>query len=106
MNSNFAAVTDQSGLFAGQGGYDIHVGGAARLDGAVIASDATAEKNRLDTDRLNVSDIKNKSQSVGLSAFCTALENGGIEPGVGGSVGDVYADGGQNAERQRRQDCG
>ncbi|WP_339437367.1 hemagglutinin repeat-containing protein [Pseudomonas sp. EL_65y_Pfl1_R32] len=90
MNSNFAAVTDQSGLFAGQGGYDIHVGGTTRLDGAVIASDATADKNRLDTDRLIVSDIKNKSeiksQSVGLSASYTALENGGTETGVGGSI--------------------
>ncbi|WP_325919097.1 two-partner secretion domain-containing protein [Pseudomonas frederiksbergensis] len=71
MNSDYKAVTDQSGLFAGAGGYDIHVGKTTTLQGAVIASEALADQNRLSTDRLLVSDIKNssniESQSAGIS---------------------------------------
>jgi filamentous hemagglutinin len=71
MNSNYKDVTDQSGLFAGIGGYDITVGKTTTLQGAVIASDASANLNTLSTDRLVTSDIKNvsdiKSQSAGFS---------------------------------------
>ena len=86
MNSNYKAVTDQSGLFAGVGGYNIHVADKTTLQGAVIASEASADKNLLDTNRLIVSDIKNtsdiKSQSAGLS-----LSYGGNSGStVGGSV--------------------
>ncbi|RBL66848.1 hypothetical protein C3E98_035290, partial [Pseudomonas sp. MWU13-2625] len=59
-------------------GYDIHVGETTQLQGAVIASDANAEKNRLDTGRLLVSDIKNKSeiksQATSLSASYTSTK--------------------------------
>ena len=72
MNSDYQAVTDQSGFFAGKGGYTIDVAKNTTLQGAVIASEATADKNLLLTDRLLVSDIKNKSeiksQSAGVSA--------------------------------------
>jgi len=85
MNSNYKAVTDQSGLFAGAGGYNIDVGANTTLQGAVIASEASADKNRLSTDRLIVSDIKNvsdiKSQSAGVS-----VSYGGKGAAVGGSV--------------------
>ncbi|MGC5700174.1 hemagglutinin repeat-containing protein [Pseudomonas sp. NFXW11] len=78
MNSDYKAVTDQTGLYAGKGGYDIHVGETTQLQGAVIASDANAEKNRLDTGRLLVSDIKNKSeiksQAASLSASYTSTK--------------------------------
>ena len=33
-------MTDQSGIFAGKGGYDIYVGNNTDLKGAVIASEA------------------------------------------------------------------
>ncbi len=86
MNSNYKAVTDQSGLFAGAGGYNIHVGDKTTLQGAVIASEASADKNLLDTNRLIVSDIKNtseiKSQSVGLSVSYGSYSGST----VGGSV--------------------
>ena len=71
MNSDYQAVTDQSGFFAGKGGYTIDVAKNTTLQGAVIASEASADKNLLLTDRLLVSDIKNKSeiksQSAGVS---------------------------------------
>ncbi|SDQ71138.1 filamentous hemagglutinin [Pseudomonas grimontii] len=68
MNSDYQAVTDQSGFFAGKDGYDINVGKTTTLQGAVIASEASADKNRLSTDRLLVSDIKNKSEIESKSA--------------------------------------
>ncbi|WP_428554872.1 hemagglutinin repeat-containing protein [Pseudomonas edaphica] len=83
MNSDYKAVTDQTGLFAGSGGYDINVGKNTTLEGAVIASEASADKNRLSTERLLVSDIKNKSdiksQAASLSLSYTSTK--GDKPG-------------------------
>ncbi|QLG91201.1 hemagglutinin repeat-containing protein [Pseudomonas yamanorum] len=83
MNSDYKAVTDQTGLFAGNGGYDINVGKNTTLEGAVIASEASADKNRLSTERLLVSDIKNKSdiksQAASLSLSYTSTK--GDKPG-------------------------
>ncbi|HDL7923313.1 TPA: VENN motif pre-toxin domain-containing protein [Yersinia enterocolitica] len=73
MHSNFDSVQEQTGIFAGKGGFDITVGEHTQLDGAVIASTATADKNTLDTGTLGFSNIGNKAdfkvehQSVGIS---------------------------------------
>ncbi|WP_181256161.1 hemagglutinin repeat-containing protein, partial [Yersinia pseudotuberculosis] len=73
LNSNFDSVQEQTGIFAGSGGFDITVGGHTQLDGAVIGSTATADKNTLDTGTLGFSDIDNQAdfkvehQSVGIS---------------------------------------
>lgn len=55
----FASVAEQSGIFAGTGGYDINVTGNTDLKGAVIASGAAADLNRLVTGTLTFSDIEN-----------------------------------------------
>ncbi|NWB83728.1 hemagglutinin repeat-containing protein [Pseudomonas gingeri] len=86
MNSNYKAVTDQSGLFAGAGGYNIHVGDKTTLQGAVIASEASADKNLLDTNRLIVSDIKNTSDIKSQSAGMSLSYGGNSGSTVGGSV--------------------
>ncbi|HCM9443211.1 TPA: hemagglutinin repeat-containing protein, partial [Enterobacter cloacae subsp. cloacae] len=52
MTSDYDSVQEQSGLFAGSGGFDVTVGNHTQLDGGVIASTATADKNRLDTGTL------------------------------------------------------
>ncbi|QTL40329.1 hemagglutinin repeat-containing protein [Xenorhabdus budapestensis] len=73
MHSTFDSVNEQTGIFAGKGGFDVKVGEHTRLDGAVIASHAEKDKNRLDTGTLGFSDIQNKAeyktehQSVGIS---------------------------------------
>ncbi|HDM8444647.1 TPA: hemagglutinin repeat-containing protein, partial [Yersinia enterocolitica] len=73
MHSNFDSVQEQTGFFAGKGGFDITVGEHTQLDGVVIASTATADKNTLDTGTLGFSNIGNKAdfkvehQSVGIS---------------------------------------
>ncbi|MFJ4145286.1 hemagglutinin repeat-containing protein [Pseudomonas sp. NPDC089734] len=61
MNSDYKAVSQQAGLYAGMGGYTIDVGKNTILQGAVIASEASADKNLLSTDRLITRDIKNIS---------------------------------------------
>ncbi|WP_236306242.1 hemagglutinin repeat-containing protein [Dickeya zeae] len=62
VNSNFESVQEQSGLFAGRGGFDVTVGNHTQLDGGAIASTAGADKNRLDTGTLGFSNIDNHAE--------------------------------------------
>ncbi|WP_238921203.1 hemagglutinin repeat-containing protein, partial [Escherichia coli] len=83
MHSNYDSVQEQTGIFAGRGGFDVTTGQHTQLNGTVIASTATADKNRLDTGTLGFSDIENRAdykvehQSVGIS--------------TGGSIGGQFA---------------
>jgi filamentous hemagglutinin len=99
MNSDYKAVTDQSGLFAGQGGYDITVGKNTTLQGAVIASEATPDKNLLSTDRLFVSDIKNTSDISAQSAGISLSYGGKSGTSVGGSIPLALEDSDQSKTR-------
>lgn len=83
MTSDYDSVQEQSGLFAGNGGFDVTVGNHTQLDGGVIASTATADKNRLDTGTLGFSDIHN------LADFKTEHQGAGISSG--GSIGKQFA---------------
>ncbi|HDU5651901.1 two-partner secretion domain-containing protein [Klebsiella aerogenes] len=73
MHSTWASVEAQTGIFAGEGGFDVKVGGHTQLNGSVLASTAAAELNRLDTGTLGFRDIKNyaeysvEQQSAGVS---------------------------------------
>ncbi|MDU1575226.1 MAG: hemagglutinin repeat-containing protein, partial [Pantoea sp.] len=68
INSEYASVGDQSGLFAGDGGYDIFVGNHTQLNGAVIASTADAANNRLSTGTLGWDSIDNHASYSASSA--------------------------------------
>ena len=68
INSEYASVGDQSGLFAGDGGYDIFVGNHAQLNGAVIASTADAANNRLSAGTLGWDSIDNHASYRASSA--------------------------------------
>ncbi|WP_220710712.1 hemagglutinin repeat-containing protein [Enterobacter cancerogenus] len=83
MTSDYDSVLEQSGLFAGSGGFDVTVGNHTQLDGGVIASTATADKNRLDTGTLGFSDIHNQAD------FKTEHQGAGISSG--GSIGEQFA---------------
>ena len=71
LESYYRSARDQSGLFAGKGGFDIYVEKNTDLKGAVIASDAEAEKDRLSTGTFSFSDLKNEadysSKSIGAA---------------------------------------
>ncbi|MEA9491087.1 hemagglutinin repeat-containing protein [Xanthomonas campestris pv. campestris] len=62
VNSSYTSVTEQSGIQAGNGGFDITVGGNTKLVGGAIASAADASLNRLSTDSLTVEDLQNKAE--------------------------------------------
>lgn len=82
MKSRFDSVAEQTGLYAGDGGFDITVGHHTQLVGAVIASTATPDKNSLDTGTLGFSDIHNEAD------FKTS--HSGISLSGGGSFGDKF----------------
>ncbi|AVK04822.1 pre-toxin domain with VENN motif family protein [Pseudomonas paraeruginosa] len=74
LHSKYDSVQEQTGLFAGKGGFQVEVGKHTQLYGSVIASTAEAEKNRLSTGSLGWSEIRNKAeyksqlQSVSVSS--------------------------------------
>ena len=71
MKSDYASVTDQAGIYAGDGGFVINTAKTTSLRGAVIDSTADSNKNKLSTKSLDVKDIENTaeytSRNVGLS---------------------------------------
>ncbi|MEN4669610.1 hemagglutinin repeat-containing protein [Pantoea agglomerans] len=83
MHSTWQSVAEQTGIFAGKGGFDVTVGEHTQLNGAVISSTASADKNRLDTGTLGFGDIENHAdykvehQSAGMS--------------TGGNIGGDFA---------------
>ncbi|WNK66908.1 hemagglutinin repeat-containing protein [Pantoea agglomerans] len=83
MHSTWQSVAEQTGIFAGKGGFDVTVGEHTQLNGAVISSTATADKNRLDTGTLGFGNIENHAeyevehQSAGMS--------------TGGGIGGQFA---------------
>src|SRR5690606_36965441 len=65
IDSDYASVTEQSGIKAGDGGFDIRVEGNTDLKGAVIASNQSAIDaglNTLDTGTLTHADIVNHAE--------------------------------------------
>ncbi|EFB3526052.1 hemagglutinin [Escherichia coli] len=82
MKSRFDSVAEQTGMFAGDSGFDITVGRHTQLDGAVIASTATPDKNHLDTGTLGFSDLHNEADYK--------VSHSGISLSGGGSFGDKF----------------
>ncbi|MCW8197320.1 filamentous hemagglutinin N-terminal domain-containing protein [Verminephrobacter aporrectodeae subsp. tuberculatae] len=87
---DFASVTEQSGIKAGDGGFQINVKGNTDLKGAVITStDRAAQdgRNSLNTATLTQSDIQNRDNhdasgfSIGISS------SGGGSAGMGSDKG-------------------
>ena len=69
LESYYRSAHEQAGIFAGKDGFDIYVEKNTDLKGAVIASEATAGKNRLSTGTFSFSDLENEadynSKSIG-----------------------------------------
>ncbi|WP_162259901.1 hemagglutinin repeat-containing protein [Achromobacter sp. Root83] len=86
--SNYDSVAEQSGLYAGTGGFDIYVGKHTQLDGGVIASDAAAAKNKLSTETFGYTDLQNKAEYKSTTV--------GVNLGMSGAF-DVANKGGANA---------
>ncbi len=59
--SDYKSVQEQTGLYAGKDGFGIRVGNHTQLNGAVIASEASADKNTLSTGTLGYNDLHNEA---------------------------------------------
>jgi filamentous hemagglutinin len=75
VNGEFASVTTQSGIKAGDGGFQVNVGGNTNLAGAAITSSQAAvdaDKNSLSTNTLTQSSLGNRASAdasqISLSA--------------------------------------
>lgn len=70
INAEYRSVSEQSGLFAGEDGFDVQVGGHTRLTGGIITSAQNAEaqgKNRFQSGSISQSDLHNISKYDGSS---------------------------------------
>ena len=70
VKADHASVTEQSGIYAGEDGYQIKVGDNTDLKGGIITSGKSAEdegKNLFQTATLTYSDIRNHSRYEGKS---------------------------------------
>ena len=81
IDSRWKSVTGQAGIYAGTDGFHIHVEKNTDLKGAVIASEASPEKNKLTTGTLTFSDLENTA-SYKVSDKGVSLHVGGnVKPG-------------------------
>lgn len=81
IDSDYRSVREQTGIAAGDGGFQLQVGGNTHLVGAVIASTADPSKNLLSTGSLTVEDLKNRAEF--LSASISGGTSGGGSPSDG-----------------------
>ena len=70
-NSNYASVYEQSGIAAGEGGFNITTQGNTDLKGAIIDSTAPTDRNQLTTGTLTTSDIQNHMEAEAESSGTT-----------------------------------
>ena len=89
VDANYASVNEQSGIFAGDDGYQINVKNNTDLKGALITSSQQAENlknNSLNTGTLTKSDIQNISEydakGISLSAGLNATKSDQGKPGT------------------------
>ncbi|MDR5170522.1 hemagglutinin repeat-containing protein [Methylobacillus flagellatus] len=83
IQSDYASVNEQAGIFAGDEGFQVSVAGNTNLTGAVMASTDQAiqdGKNSLTTETLTVSNIQNKAEYEGKASSATL--GGGIQAGL------------------------
>ena len=92
VDANYASVNEQSGIYAGDDGYQIKVNKNTDLKGSIITSTQAAEnlkKNSLDTGTLTHSDIGNVSEYDAKGISLGAGFNSGKSDPKGGKAPDT-----------------
>jgi len=108
VNSNYASVKTQAGIFAGDEGYDVNVKNHTELTAGLVTSTDKAEaegKNRFSTGTLNATKIENTSSSsangFGVSGS-VAISGGEALKEIGGvklqEIGQNHKDGTSKVE--------
>ncbi|XWY22273.1 hemagglutinin repeat-containing protein [Bisgaard Taxon 45] len=85
INADYASIIEQSGIYAGDGGYDIYINKHTDLKGGLITSSAQAEQdkqNRFSTGTLSHLTLQNKANYSGSSLGIS----GGLSYGGGESM--------------------
>lgn len=89
IDSDYKSVTDQSGIYAGDEGFDIYVEDNTDLKGGIISGE-NADKNKLSTGTLTYEDIKNEAEyEAGSTGVNVNIDNGadynekGVTPNIG-----------------------
>nr|WP_228550030.1 hemagglutinin repeat-containing protein [Rodentibacter haemolyticus] len=104
INSDYASVVEQSGIYAGDEGYQINVGNHTSLKGGLIISSQQAEnegKNRFSTGTLTAQNIENHSNYKGTAfgvSGSTSMGGGEAAKEVGGAKLMTF---GNNTQEQR-----
>ncbi|WMY10065.1 hemagglutinin repeat-containing protein [Paraburkholderia phenoliruptrix] len=65
IKNNYRSVDQQSGIYAGDGGFNVQVGNHTQLDGGVIGSTATPDKNVLSTQTFGYTNLQNSAEYSG-----------------------------------------
>ena len=60
-DSHYASVTEQAGIYAGDGGYNIQVNNSTTLTGGIIKGSTDKSKNKLSSNSLKINDIQNEA---------------------------------------------
>lgn len=93
INAEHRSVSEQSGLFAGDDGFDVQVGGHTQLTGGIITASQSAEeqgKNRFQSGSISQTDLHNISQYDGSSiGFGTTVAVSGKALGQEQQIGNV-----------------
>lgn len=107
-HGDFASVTEQSGIRARDGGFDITVNGNTDLKGAVIESTQGAvhqDRNSLTTGTLTTSDIQNRAEanakSSGIrldSSMATQGKYGVAKAAIGTALNNASGSGSSNGQ--------
>ena len=93
INAEHRSVSEQSGLFAGEDGFDVQVGGHTQLTGGIITSAQSAEaqgKNRFQSGTISQTDLHNISKYDGSSiGFGTSVAVSGKSLGQEQQAGKI-----------------
>ena len=93
INAEHRSVSEQSGLFAGEDGFDVQVGGHTQLTGGIITASQSAEdegKNRFQSGSISQIDLHNISKYDGSSiGFGTSVAVSGKTLGQEQQAGKI-----------------
>ncbi|WP_406604378.1 hemagglutinin repeat-containing protein [Bartonella gliris] len=80
-SSHYNSVVEQSGIKAGEQGFDIIVTGKTTLTGCIIDSTASADKNTLTNKTITTSDIANNAEAKANSDGISIAVGGALQQG-------------------------
>ncbi|MCZ2159315.1 hemagglutinin repeat-containing protein, partial [Bartonella sp. 220] len=88
-SSDYHSVVEQSGIKAGDGGFDINIKDRTTLTGGIISSSAPAEKNSLTTGSITATDIANSAHAQASSHGVSVSGGGILQQGTSGIIKNV-----------------